>query len=212
MATPVPDFVQPAPYGIELEPGKDYWFCACGKSKSQPWVLYCPYVRNPLKPILQFLWWLSQGLRYGSHQVLRVREEEVLPLWLQALCNDAFLVRRFPRSRFDWMPKLTRTHSDGTHKQEKGVKKYNEVRLSFAFVLKRRLIYEPASKSSFSKRTTSSRTSWLHWRRRTDWWDLQLLPLESLLSLSLCMLDFNLSRGSRWKVNQRFNNNLNEWK
>jgi hypothetical protein len=29
--TPEPEFVQPAPYGIELEAGKDYWFCACGK-------------------------------------------------------------------------------------------------------------------------------------------------------------------------------------
>ena len=29
--TPEPDFVQPAPYGVDLEPGKDYWFCACGK-------------------------------------------------------------------------------------------------------------------------------------------------------------------------------------
>ncbi len=29
--TPEPDFVQPAPYGVDLEPGKDYWFCSCGK-------------------------------------------------------------------------------------------------------------------------------------------------------------------------------------
>lgn len=34
--TPEPDFVQPAPYGVDLEPGKDYWFCSCGKSKNQP--------------------------------------------------------------------------------------------------------------------------------------------------------------------------------
>jgi hypothetical protein len=28
---PTPEFVQPAPYGVELEAGKDYWFCSCGK-------------------------------------------------------------------------------------------------------------------------------------------------------------------------------------
>ncbi|KAL2918398.1 2 iron, 2 sulfur cluster binding [Polyrhizophydium stewartii] len=27
---------QPGPYGIELQAGKDYWFCSCGKSQSQP--------------------------------------------------------------------------------------------------------------------------------------------------------------------------------
>lgn len=31
-----PEVAQKAPYGLELEPGKYFW-CACGKSKSQPW-------------------------------------------------------------------------------------------------------------------------------------------------------------------------------
>ena len=30
-----PDIVQKAPYTEELEPGS-YWWCACGKSKKQP--------------------------------------------------------------------------------------------------------------------------------------------------------------------------------
>jgi CDGSH-type Zn-finger protein len=30
-----PDIVQKAPYTEELEPGS-YWWCACGKSKNQP--------------------------------------------------------------------------------------------------------------------------------------------------------------------------------
>ena len=34
MAKPV--VAQKAPYGVEVEGGKDYWWCACGKSDSQP--------------------------------------------------------------------------------------------------------------------------------------------------------------------------------
>ncbi len=30
-----PDIPQKAPYGVDLEPGT-YWWCACGKSKNQP--------------------------------------------------------------------------------------------------------------------------------------------------------------------------------
>ena len=30
-----PDCPQKAPYGVDLKPG-DYWWCACGKSKNQP--------------------------------------------------------------------------------------------------------------------------------------------------------------------------------
>lgn len=25
------------PYEVEVEVGKEYWYCACGKSKNQPW-------------------------------------------------------------------------------------------------------------------------------------------------------------------------------
>ena len=32
---PVPTIAQKSPYAVELAPG-DYWWCACGKSKSQP--------------------------------------------------------------------------------------------------------------------------------------------------------------------------------
>ena len=31
-----PDIRQKAPYPVEVEAGKTYWWCACGKSKSQP--------------------------------------------------------------------------------------------------------------------------------------------------------------------------------
>lgn len=27
---------QKSPYGVQVEPGKAYWWCACGRSKSQP--------------------------------------------------------------------------------------------------------------------------------------------------------------------------------
>ena len=26
-----------APYEVQVEAGKEYWYCACGKSKNQPW-------------------------------------------------------------------------------------------------------------------------------------------------------------------------------
>ena len=31
-----PDIPQKAPYPAEVEAGKSYWWCACGKSKTQP--------------------------------------------------------------------------------------------------------------------------------------------------------------------------------
>ena len=31
-----PDIPQKAPYAVDVEAGKTYWWCACGKSKSQP--------------------------------------------------------------------------------------------------------------------------------------------------------------------------------
>ena len=31
-----PDIPQKAPYAVEVEVGKKYWWCACGKSKTQP--------------------------------------------------------------------------------------------------------------------------------------------------------------------------------
>lgn len=34
MAEPIP--AQKAPYGITVEPGKTYFWCACGRSKKQP--------------------------------------------------------------------------------------------------------------------------------------------------------------------------------
>lgn len=33
---PNPEIPQKASYKIELEPGITYWWCACGKSKTQP--------------------------------------------------------------------------------------------------------------------------------------------------------------------------------
>lgn len=31
-----PEIAQKAPYAVDVESGKKYWWCACGKSKSQP--------------------------------------------------------------------------------------------------------------------------------------------------------------------------------
>lgn len=31
-----PDMPQKAPYPVEVEAGRKYWWCACGRSKSQP--------------------------------------------------------------------------------------------------------------------------------------------------------------------------------
>ena len=31
-----PHIAQKAPYPVDVEAGKDYWWCACGKSASQP--------------------------------------------------------------------------------------------------------------------------------------------------------------------------------
>lgn len=31
-----PEIAQRGPYGVEVEVGKSYWWCACGKSASQP--------------------------------------------------------------------------------------------------------------------------------------------------------------------------------
>ena len=33
---PTPEMPQKAPYPIEVEAGKSYWWCACGKSGNQP--------------------------------------------------------------------------------------------------------------------------------------------------------------------------------
>ena len=35
--TPTPKVAQKAPYGMELEAGKAYYWCACGHSNNQPW-------------------------------------------------------------------------------------------------------------------------------------------------------------------------------
>lgn len=34
MAAPIP--AQKSPYGVTLEAGTEYWWCACGRSKTQP--------------------------------------------------------------------------------------------------------------------------------------------------------------------------------
>jgi CDGSH-type Zn-finger protein len=33
---PTPEMPQKAPYPVEVEAGKSYWWCACGKSGNQP--------------------------------------------------------------------------------------------------------------------------------------------------------------------------------
>jgi CDGSH iron-sulfur domain-containing protein 3 len=36
MSDPIPVIAQKAPYPIDVEAGKTYYWCACGQSKSQP--------------------------------------------------------------------------------------------------------------------------------------------------------------------------------
>ncbi|WP_407280789.1 CDGSH iron-sulfur domain-containing protein [Aromatoleum evansii] len=36
MNDPVPNIAQKGPYAVELEAGTDYFWCACGNSKHQP--------------------------------------------------------------------------------------------------------------------------------------------------------------------------------
>ena len=36
MAELVPVIAERSPIGIKVEEGKDYWWCACGRSKNQP--------------------------------------------------------------------------------------------------------------------------------------------------------------------------------
>ncbi len=31
-----PEIAQKSPFAVEVEAGKSYWWCSCGKSKSQP--------------------------------------------------------------------------------------------------------------------------------------------------------------------------------
>lgn len=33
---PTPDIAQKSPYAVAVEAGKTYWWCACGKSRKQP--------------------------------------------------------------------------------------------------------------------------------------------------------------------------------
>ncbi|KAI9491363.1 iron-binding zinc finger CDGSH type-domain-containing protein [Zychaea mexicana] len=48
-STPEPVFVQPKPYKVDLEPGKEYYWCSCGQSKNQP---FCDGTHRggPFKP------------------------------------------------------------------------------------------------------------------------------------------------------------------
>ncbi len=36
MSEPTPTIAQKAPYPIEVEAGRNYWWCTCGESKKQP--------------------------------------------------------------------------------------------------------------------------------------------------------------------------------
>ena len=36
MSQPEPFIAQRGPFSVEVEPGKSYWWCACGRSRTQP--------------------------------------------------------------------------------------------------------------------------------------------------------------------------------
>lgn len=36
MSDDKPEVAQKAPYAVDLEPGRKYWWCRCGRSKKQP--------------------------------------------------------------------------------------------------------------------------------------------------------------------------------
>jgi CDGSH-type Zn-finger protein len=36
MSAPVPNIAQKAPFPVPVQAGETYWWCACGRSKSQP--------------------------------------------------------------------------------------------------------------------------------------------------------------------------------
>ncbi len=46
----LPKIAQKAPYGVDVEAGKEYWWCACGLSESQP---FCDgsHEGTPFKPL-----------------------------------------------------------------------------------------------------------------------------------------------------------------
>lgn len=46
----LPNIAQKAPYGVDVEAGKEYWWCACGLSKTQP---FCDgsHEDTPFKPL-----------------------------------------------------------------------------------------------------------------------------------------------------------------
>ena len=45
-----PAIAQKAPFGVEVEAGKSYWWCACGESKRQP---FCDgsHAGSPFEPM-----------------------------------------------------------------------------------------------------------------------------------------------------------------
>jgi len=49
-ATQTPNIAQRAPFQVEVEAGKSYWWCACGRSANQP---FCDgtHKGGPFKPM-----------------------------------------------------------------------------------------------------------------------------------------------------------------
>lgn len=50
MSDAQPDVPQKAPYAVEVEAGKAYWWCACGRSRNQP---FCDgsHAGTPFNPV-----------------------------------------------------------------------------------------------------------------------------------------------------------------
>ena len=83
MSEMMPEIGGRAPLPIEVEPGKSYWWCACGRSKSQP---FCDGSHK--------------GSAFSADRVEGAGGREGVLLHLQALEPQA-VVRRQPQEAAD---------------------------------------------------------------------------------------------------------------
>jgi CDGSH-type Zn-finger protein len=83
-----PTIAQKAPYAQELEPGT-YWWCACGKSKTQP---FCDgsHQGSDFQPVK---FEVTEKKKYSAGKVRSHGKEKILVVRLQAQPGHAVLRR-----------------------------------------------------------------------------------------------------------------------